>query len=51
MIHFMLKTRIASTKIDLQAEEGSKGPESNVGQIDTAKDAIAKAKTAEREIS
>jgi hypothetical protein len=34
-----------------QAEEQSKGMESNVSQIDAAKEAISKAKTAEREIA
>lgn len=34
-----------------QIEEGKKGSESNVEHITAAKEAIAKAKTAEREIS
>jgi tubulin-specific chaperone A len=34
-----------------QAEEGKKGPESNVEQITAGKEAIAKAKTAKREIA
>ncbi|CAI7648544.1 unnamed protein product [Penicillium manginii] len=49
-----LKTKIASTVADLQTlitEEGQKGAESNVAHITAAKEAIAKAKTAEREIS
>ncbi|KKK12166.1 hypothetical protein P175DRAFT_0442148 [Aspergillus ochraceoroseus IBT 24754] len=35
----------------LLVEEGKKGAESNVEQINAAKDAIAKARTAEREIA
>ncbi|KAF4218055.1 putative tubulin-specific chaperone Rbl2 [Aspergillus novofumigatus IBT 16806] len=35
----------------LLAEEGKKGPESNVEQITAGKEAIAKAKTAKREIA
>ncbi|RHZ67738.1 putative tubulin-specific chaperone Rbl2 [Aspergillus thermomutatus] len=35
----------------LLAEEGKKGPESNVDQITAGKEAIAKAKTAKREIA
>ncbi|KAI9927398.1 hypothetical protein ASPWEDRAFT_53537 [Aspergillus wentii DTO 134E9] len=35
----------------LLTEEGKKGPESNVEHITAAKEAIAKAKSAEREIS
>jgi len=34
-----------------QVEEGKKGPESNVDQITAGKEAIAKAKTAKREIA
>jgi tubulin-specific chaperone A len=34
-----------------QAEEGKKGPKSNVEQITAGKEAIAKAKTAKREIA
>lgn len=34
-----------------QTEEGKKGSESNVEHITAAKEAIAKAKTAEREVS
>lgn len=45
------RTCVIWTKTRLQAEEGRKGPESNVEQITAAKEAIAKAKTAEREIS
>jgi hypothetical protein len=42
-----------STCIDcyLQAEEAAKGFESNVAHITAAKEAIAQAKTAEREVS
>jgi tubulin-specific chaperone A len=35
----------------LQAEEAAKGSESNVAHITAAKEAIAQAKTAEREVS
>lgn len=35
----------------VQIEEGKKGSESNVEHITAAKEAIAKAKTAEREVS
>lgn len=42
----------AVAKLDsLVIEEGRKGPESNVEHITAAKEAIAKAKTAEREVS
>ncbi|KAL4874619.1 tubulin binding cofactor A [Aspergillus karnatakaensis] len=49
-----LKQKIEETiaKLDsLLVEEGKKGAESNVEQITAAKDAIAKARTAEREIA
>ena len=42
---------IANTKSWCQIEEGKKGSESNVEHITTAKEAISKAKTAEREIA
>lgn len=37
--------------IQHQIEEGKKGSESNVEHITAAKEAVAKAKTAEREIA
>ncbi|KAK9596103.1 hypothetical protein V6Z92_002588 [Aspergillus fumigatus] len=49
-----LKQKIdeAVAKVEsLLAEEGKKGPESNVEQITAGKEAIAKAKTAKREIA
>ncbi|KAJ5752169.1 hypothetical protein N7520_009086 [Penicillium odoratum] len=49
-----LKKKIVESVKELQAlitEEGKKGAESNVAHITAAKDAIAKALTAEREIS
>ncbi|KAJ5151072.1 uncharacterized protein N7482_010324 [Penicillium canariense] len=49
-----LKKKIADTVTDLKsllAEEAEKGSESNVEHITAAKEAIAKALTAEREIS
>ncbi|KAJ5102963.1 hypothetical protein N7532_003492 [Penicillium argentinense] len=49
-----LKTKLVNTVAELEsliAEEGQKGFESNVEHITAAKGAIAKAKTAEREIS
>ncbi|KAJ5920968.1 hypothetical protein N7466_009294 [Penicillium verhagenii] len=49
-----LKQKIVQAVKELEAliiEEGHKGAESNVAHITNAKDAIAKAKTAEREIS
>ncbi|KAJ5143183.1 uncharacterized protein N7515_001970, partial [Penicillium bovifimosum] len=49
-----MKQKIAEAVANLEAliiEEGKKGSESNVEHITAAKDAIAQAKTAEREIS
>ncbi|KAJ5232804.1 hypothetical protein N7468_005760 [Penicillium chermesinum] len=49
-----LKKKLAETVAELDsliAEEGKKGAESNVAHITAAKEAIAQAKTAEREIS
>ncbi|KAE8353060.1 tubulin binding cofactor A [Aspergillus coremiiformis] len=49
-----LKQKIEESIAKLQsllAEEGNKGPESNVEHINAAKDAISKARTAEREIA
>ncbi|KAL4863743.1 hypothetical protein BDV12DRAFT_189469 [Aspergillus spectabilis] len=49
-----LKQKIEETIAKLSSllvEEGKKGAESNVEQINAAKDAIAKARTAEREIA
>ncbi|CAG7999775.1 unnamed protein product [Penicillium nalgiovense] len=49
-----LKEKIVQTVANLEAliiEEGKKGPESNVEHITAAKEAIAQAKTAQREIS
>ncbi|KAF3392649.1 hypothetical protein F1880_008581 [Penicillium rolfsii] len=49
-----LKKKLAETVAELQsliAEEAAKGSESNVAHITAAKDAIAQAKTAEREVS
>lgn len=39
------------TDCHFQAEEAAKGSESNVAHITAAKEAIAQAKTAEREVS
>ncbi|KAE8383332.1 tubulin binding cofactor A [Aspergillus bertholletiae] len=49
-----LKQKIEESIAKLQGlltEEGKKGPESNVEDINAAKDAISKARTAEREIA
>ncbi|KAJ5117135.1 hypothetical protein N7448_004081 [Penicillium atrosanguineum] len=49
-----LKKKIVETVADLQnliTEEGQKGSESNVEHITAAKEAIAQAKIAEREVS
>ncbi|KAE8145479.1 tubulin binding cofactor A [Aspergillus avenaceus] len=49
-----LKQKIEESIAKLQSlltEEGNKGSESNVEHINAAKDAIAKARTAEREIA
>lgn len=49
-----LKNKLEDTVAMLESlliEEGKKGLESNVEQITAAKEAVAKAKTAEREIS
>ncbi|KAJ5896708.1 uncharacterized protein N7473_006107 [Penicillium subrubescens] len=49
-----LKKKLAETVAELQsliAEEAAKGSESNVAHITAAKEAIAQAKTAEREVS
>ncbi|QQK40099.1 Tubulin binding cofactor A [Penicillium digitatum] len=49
-----LKEKIVQTVANLEAlitEEGKKGPESNVEHITAAKEAIAQAKVAQREIS
>ncbi|KAE8335836.1 hypothetical protein BDV24DRAFT_119816 [Aspergillus arachidicola] len=49
-----LKTKIEEAIAKLQGlltEEGKKGPQSNVEHINAAKDAISKARTAEREIA
>ncbi|OQE20485.1 hypothetical protein PENSTE_c013G09547 [Penicillium steckii] len=49
-----LKAKLVNTVAELETlitEEGQKGSESNVAHITAAKEAIAKAKTAEREIS
>ncbi|OQD70150.1 hypothetical protein PENDEC_c026G06245 [Penicillium decumbens] len=49
-----LKKKLVETVAALEAliiEEGQKGPESNVEHITAAKEAIAQAKTAEREVS
>ncbi|KAE8358373.1 tubulin binding cofactor A [Aspergillus caelatus] len=49
-----LKQKLEESIVKLQGlltEEGNKGPESNVEQINAAKDAISKARTAEREIA
>ncbi|KAJ6180228.1 hypothetical protein N7519_010689 [Penicillium mononematosum] len=49
-----LKEKIVQTVANLEAliiEEGKKGSESNVEHITAAKEAIAQAKTAQREIS
>ncbi|KAJ5591661.1 Tubulin binding cofactor A [Penicillium hispanicum] len=49
-----LKKKLAETAAELESlvvEEGRKGESSNVAHITAAKEAIAQAKTAEREIS
>jgi tubulin-specific chaperone A len=49
-----LNQKISEAVVKLEhllAEEGSKGAESNVSQIDAAKEAISKAKTAVREMA
>ncbi|KAF7595051.1 hypothetical protein BBP40_007454 [Aspergillus hancockii] len=49
-----LKQKIEEAIVKLQSlltEEGNKGPESNIEQINAGKDAISKARTAEREIA
>ncbi|GAB1209625.1 hypothetical protein APSETT445_008406 [Aspergillus pseudonomiae] len=49
-----LKQKLEESIAKLQSlltEEGKKGPESNVEHINAAKDAISKARTAEREIA
>ncbi|KAJ5178812.1 tubulin-specific chaperone Rbl2 [Penicillium capsulatum] len=49
-----LKKKLADTVAELDAlivEEGKKGSDSNVAHITAAKEAIAQAKTAEREVS
>jgi tubulin-specific chaperone A len=39
------------TDTSRQTEEGRKGPESSIEQLNAGKDAISKARTAEREIA
>lgn len=49
--HIKTLNWISNTKTQCQIEEGKKGSESNVEHITAAKEAISKAKTAEREIA
>lgn len=50
-LHRIHYTRAVNTDARRQIEEGKRGSESNVEHITAAKEAVAKAKIAEREIS